>query len=279
MMVFFSMSPWLRMNHPQLCYKQCHILIARTQILWGFGRLKFTQAGIHCTSTQPRQLVPKMHIRHAASEKVDGLFLLVQDFGVLSFLMQQNLCVKSQEVWRTNIFFRGLRWKPACKLIETDSPDFKDKQKLRFVFFCLPHWPHGNCLLICCMPKWWYTIQAWWIITCFVLQFAVANDVSKTSMCNFRSPNHFFGVFFCETWIQALQVYHELLQLQDLQRQLQQMDNTAAQAWSFSGGDDNGKGDNDSTKGHDDRWYIFFSKGSRVSDVWWLVYIYIYKWF
>lgn len=121
--------------------------------------------------TQPRQLVPKMHIR-PSSEKVDGCFCWFKTLEVLSFLMQQNLCVKSQEVWRTNIFFRGLRWKPACKLIETDSPDFKDKQKLRFVFFCLPHWPHGNCLLICCMPKWGYTIQAWWIITFFVLRFA-----------------------------------------------------------------------------------------------------------
>ena len=48
-----------------------------------------------------------------------------------------------------------------------------------------------------------------------------------------ESKPFFRVVFFCETWIQALQVYHELLQLQDLQRQLQQMDNTAAQAWSF----------------------------------------------
>ena len=189
--------------------------------------------------------------------------------------------MKSQEVWRTRIFFRGLRWKPACKLIETDSPDFQGHAGAEICFFLftsLASWKLFVNLLHAKMMVHNSGLVNYYM---FCSAVYIANDVFKTSRCNFRSPS-IFSVVFCETWIQPLQVYHELLQLQDLQRQLQQMDNTAAQAWSFRGMTTERWPH--STKGHDERWYKYFSKGSRVSDFWWLyievIYsVYIYKWF
>ena len=97
----------------------------RTQILWGFGRLKFTLMASTAPAPDPQAAGAKDAHQAFRVKRLMVGFCWFKTLEVLSLFMQQNLCVKSQEVWRTNIFFRGLRWKPACKLIETDSPDFQ----------------------------------------------------------------------------------------------------------------------------------------------------------
>ena len=59
--------------------------------------------------TQPRQLVPKMHIR-PSSEKVDGWFLLVQEFGVfvVFFNATEFVCEKPRGL-KNEYFFQGVK--------------------------------------------------------------------------------------------------------------------------------------------------------------------------